>query len=66
MRTTLAFVIAIVLVALAWLFAEKAFAGFRLKVSGLAPHAASYAGFSEKHGVKPGDQLTFENIPAAP
>jgi len=51
MRTTLAFVIAIVLAALAWVFAEKAFAGFRLKVSGLAPHAASYAGFSEKRSV---------------
>ena len=24
------------------------------------------AGFSEKHGVKTGDQATFENIPAAP
>ena len=24
------------------------------------------AGFSEKHGVKTGDQLSFENIPAAP
>jgi uncharacterized protein len=24
------------------------------------------AGFSDKHGVKPGDQLTFENIAAAP
>ncbi len=33
------------------MFAEKAFAGFRLKVSGLAPDAASYAGFSEKRNV---------------
>jgi uncharacterized membrane protein (UPF0127 family) len=24
------------------------------------------AGFSEKHGVKTGDQATFENVPAAP
>jgi len=24
------------------------------------------AGFSEKHGVKPGDQATFENVAAAP
>jgi general nucleoside transport system permease protein len=50
-RTNLAFVLAIVLAGLAWLFAEKAFGGFRLKVSGLAPHAASYAGFSERRSV---------------
>jgi len=50
-RTTLAFILALVLVAVAWVFAEKAFAGFRLKVSGLAPGAASYAGFSEKRNV---------------
>ena len=51
MRTNLSFVIAMVLVAAAWVFAQKAFAGFRLKVSGLAPHAAAYAGFSEKRSV---------------
>lgn len=50
-RTNGAFLLSLVLVALAWVFAEKAFAGFRLKVSGLAPGAASYAGFSEKRGV---------------
>ena len=50
-RTNLAFVLALLLAVLAWVFAEKAFAGFRLKVSGLAPDAASYAGFSEKRSV---------------
>ena len=50
-RTNLAFVLALLLAALAWVFAEKTFAGFRLKVSGLAPDAASYAGFSEKRNV---------------
>ncbi len=50
-RTNLAFILALLLAALAWVFAEKAFAGFRFKVSGLAPGAASYAGFSEKRNV---------------
>jgi ABC-type uncharacterized transport system permease subunit len=50
-RTNLAFILALLLAALAWVFAEKAFAGFRFKVSGLAPAAASYAGFSEKRNV---------------
>ena len=50
-RTTWAFVIALLLAGLSWVFAEKTFAGFRLKVSGLAPGAASYAGFSEKRNV---------------
>jgi simple sugar transport system permease protein len=50
-RTNISFVLALVLVGFAWLFAEKSFAGFRLKVSGLAPGAASYAGFSEKRSV---------------
>lgn len=50
-RTTWAFIIALALAGLSWLFAEKTFAGFRLKVSGLAPGAASYAGFSEKRNV---------------
>ena len=50
-RTNLAFVFALVLAAVSWVFAEKTFAGFRLKVSGLAPAAASYAGFGEKRNV---------------
>ncbi len=50
-RTTWAFILALVFAGLSWLFAEKTFAGFRLKVSGLAPGAASYAGFSEKRNV---------------
>ena len=50
-RTNLGFVLALILAALSWVFSEKTFAGFRLKVSGLAPAAASYAGFSEKRNV---------------
>lgn len=51
LRTNLAFVIALLLVAVSWFFSHKMFAGFRMQVSGLAPAAARYAGFSEKHNV---------------
>lgn len=34
-----------------WLFMEKRFGGFKLVVGGLAPNAASYAGFSAKGAV---------------
>src|SRR5258708_7026236 len=50
-RTNIAFPIALVFAAISWVFAEKTFAGFRFKVAGLAPAAASYAGFSEKRNV---------------
>ena len=50
-RTNIAFIIALLLAAVSWVFAEKTFAGFRFKVAGLAPGAASYAGFSEKRNV---------------
>jgi len=50
-RTNIAFVIALALAAMSWLFAAKTMAGFRLQVSGMAPAAASYAGFSEKRNV---------------
>jgi simple sugar transport system permease protein len=33
---------------LAWFFMDKSFAGFQLRVAGLAPAAARYAGFPEK------------------
>ena len=45
------FVLALALAALSWFFSEKSFAGFRMQVSGLAPAAAAYAGFSEKRNV---------------
>lgn len=50
-RTNIAFLIALSLVAVAWFFSHKMFAGFRMQVSGLAPAAARYAGFSEKANV---------------
>ncbi len=40
--------IALVIVALAWLFIFHTFAGFRLQVVGMAPAAARYAGFSTR------------------
>lgn len=50
-RTTIAFPIALSFAAICWVFVAKAFAGFRLKVAGLAPGAASYAGFSAKRNI---------------
>lgn len=51
LRINLSFIIALLLVALAWFFLHKMFAGFRMQVSGLAPAAARYAGFGEKRNV---------------
>ena len=47
LRTNLAFLLALVAVAGAWFFCSRTFAGYRMKVSGMASAAASYAGFSE-------------------
>jgi ABC-type uncharacterized transport system permease subunit len=43
--------IALVLVACAWVFIFRTFAGFQLQVGGLAPAAARYAGFSSRRGL---------------
>jgi simple sugar transport system permease protein len=51
LRTNISFIIAVLLVVAAWFFSHKMFAGFRMLVSGLAPAAARYAGFSEKRNV---------------
>jgi general nucleoside transport system permease protein len=45
------FVMALVAVALVWFFMSKTFAGFKLRVGGLAPLAARYAGFSERRAL---------------
>jgi general nucleoside transport system permease protein len=50
-RLTLAFVIALIFAAIAWFFVAKTFAGYRLRVAGLAPAAAAYAGYSEKRNI---------------
>jgi simple sugar transport system permease protein len=47
-RVNISFVMALIMAALTWLFVSKTFAGYRMRVAGLAPAAAAYAGFSEK------------------
>jgi simple sugar transport system permease protein len=51
LRTNAAFIISLVMVAAAWFFCTRTFAGYRMQVSGMAPAAAAYAGFSEKRNV---------------
>jgi general nucleoside transport system permease protein len=50
-RATIAFVLMLVLTAASWIFSARLFAGFRMLVSGQAPAAAAYAGFSEQRNV---------------
>ncbi len=51
LRTNVAFIIALVVVAAAWFFCSHTFAGYRMQVSGMAPAAAAYAGFSENRNI---------------
>ena len=41
----------LLLAALSWGFSSRLFAGYRMLVSGQAPAAAAYAGFSERRNV---------------
>jgi general nucleoside transport system permease protein len=50
-RLTPAFPLALLLAGLAWLFTSRTFAGFKMRVAGSAPAAASYAGFGEKSSI---------------
>ncbi len=50
-RANTSFLLALVATALAWLFVERSLAGYKLVVGGLAPPAASYAGFSANRAV---------------
>src|SRR6202166_1775998 len=50
-RATIAFPLMLALAALSWLFSHHLFAGYRMLVSGQAPAAAAYAGFSERRNV---------------
>ncbi|HBF28979.1 ABC transporter permease [Rhizobium sp.] len=45
-RVNFSLVIAVVFSMLVWLFMQRSFQGYKLQVGGLAPAAASYAGFS--------------------
>ena len=51
LRTNAAFVLSLVVAAVAWFFCKHTFAGYRMQVSGMAPAAALYAGFSEPRNV---------------
>jgi general nucleoside transport system permease protein len=50
-RVNAGFLIALALAALSWWFGSATAAGFRMRVSGLAPAAAAYAGISERRNV---------------
>ncbi|HZI83131.1 MAG TPA: ABC transporter permease, partial [Casimicrobiaceae bacterium] len=45
-RLNLGFVLALVVVAIAWIFMRRSLVGFQMRVAGLAPAAATYAGIS--------------------
>ncbi len=47
-RLSWGFPLAILLVSLCWLLLARGFVGFQIRVVGLSPRAASYAGFSQK------------------
>jgi general nucleoside transport system permease protein len=50
-RLNAGFVVALAVVAAAWLFVRSTFAGYRMRVAGLAPAAANYAGISATRNV---------------
>lgn len=50
-RVNAALIFALLLAAVAWFFVSRTFAGYRMRVAGLAPAAAAYAGFSDKRNV---------------
>jgi simple sugar transport system permease protein len=51
MRVNVGFVIALALAGLSWWFGGATVAGYRMRVSGLAPAAAAYAGISERRNI---------------
>jgi len=50
-RVNAAFIFALALTAAAWFFVSRTFAGYRMRVAGLAPAAATYAGYSDKRNI---------------
>lgn len=50
-RVNISLLAALAVSALAWVMMRHRFSGYQLLVSGLAPRAASYAGFSENRGI---------------
>jgi simple sugar transport system permease protein len=51
LRTNFAFILSLIAVGGAWFFCSRTFAGYRMQVSGMAPAAAAYAGYSEERNV---------------
>ncbi|HEY6892705.1 MAG TPA: ABC transporter permease [Rhodanobacteraceae bacterium] len=50
-RLNVGFLLALVIVGLAWLFVRRHIVGFEMRVAGLAPAAANYAGISARRNV---------------
>lgn len=50
-RVNVSLILAGILSVAAWIFMQKSFIGYRLQVGGLAPRAASYAGFKESWAI---------------
>lgn len=50
-RVNAALLFALALAAAAWFFVSRTFAGYRMRVAGLAPAAAAYAGYSDKGNI---------------
>jgi general nucleoside transport system permease protein len=50
-RVNAALIFALVLAGAAWFFVSRTFAGYRMRVAGLAPAAAAYAGYSDKRNI---------------
>jgi simple sugar transport system permease protein len=50
-RLNIALLLALAVVALGWLFMRRSLAGFQMRVAGLAPAAANYAGISARRTV---------------
>lgn len=50
-RVNVSLLITLALSLVAWFFMQRSFQGYKLQVGGLAPRAASYAGYSEKRAI---------------
>lgn len=50
-RANAAIFVALIATVLAWILTQRAFVGYKLRVGGLAPAAANYAGFGEKKAI---------------
>jgi len=50
-RVNASLIFALILAAAAWFFVSRTFAGYRMRVAGLAPAAAAYAGYSDKGNI---------------